>query len=244
MARRFRVLAVLAAACCALCVLKAPAGAQPYAAHLSVVLSPAQGNFALAELSFLQAHGKPLTPRSLRLQAPSWSADDAVALATPAHPRGSARIALLLIADRPTNLAEPVSVRLHALAGPSLGPVAVRTVENPLGHRQTPREWLCRLAVHGRAPGLRALGAHGRPIAGLGTAGAVGQAFDIACGLPVGPQLKAALTTPRPVPAPEPAPPAPERPECAPCKPRPGYACPLAASPAYCVARREQPGAH
>jgi hypothetical protein len=244
MARLFRVLAPLAGACCAMLAVVAPAGAQPSARHLSVVVAPAEGNFVLAELSFPGAHGSSMTASSLRLQPPSWSADDAIALATPAHPRGSRRVALLLIANRPTNLAEPVSVRLGVLAGPGLGPVTVRRVENPVGHRPTAPAWLCGLASGGDAPALRALGAHGRPISGLGTAGAVTQAFEIACGLPAGPQLKAALAPPRPVPAPEPAPPAPERPECAPCNPRPGYACPLAARPAYCVAVREQTGAH
>lgn len=244
MARRFRVLALLAAAGCSLFAILTPAGAQPSATQLSVVVSPAEGNFVLARLSFPGAHGRPLTKSSLRLQPPSWAADDAIALATPAHPRASGRVALLLIANRPTNLAEPVSVRLRALADPGLGPAGVRRVENPLGHSPGRPAWLCGLASHGRAPALRTLGAHGRPVAGLGPAGAVAQAFEIACGLPVGPQLKAALAPPRPVPPPAPGPPAPERPECAPCDPRPGYACPLVASPAYCVAGREQIGAH
>lgn len=244
MARRFRVVAPLAAACCALLAVLAPAGAQQSMRRLTVVVDPAEGNFVLAALSFPRAHGKPLTTRSLRLQAPSFAADDAIVLATPAHPRGSGRIALLLIANRPTNLAEPVSVRLHALAGPGLGPVVVRRVENPVGRQAAAPARLCGLAAHGRAPALRALGSRGRPITGIGTDGAVAQAFEIACGLPAGPQLQAALAPAKPVPAPEQPPVLPERPECAPCNPRPGYACPLVARPAYCVARREQTGAH
>lgn len=244
MARRFRVLALPAAACAALFAVLATAGAQPSARRVSVVVSPAVGDFVLARLSFPAAHGRPLTPRSLRLLAPGFAADDAIALATPARPRGGARAALLLVANRVTNLAEPASVRVPALAAAGLGPVRVRSLANPIALHRPPPAWLCGLASHGRAPALRALGAHGRPVAGLGTAGAVAQAFEIACGLPAGPQLRQALAPPRPVPAPEPSPPAPERPECAPCNPRPGYACPLVASPAYCVARRETTGAH
>ncbi len=240
MARRFRVLGPLAAACCALSAVLAPAGAQPSARRVSAVVSPVEGDFALTRLSFPAAHGRALTRSSLRLLAPSFSADDAIALATPASPRGGARVALLLVADRPTNLAVPISVKVSALAGAGLGPVRIKSLQNPIGRHRAPPAWLCGLASRGRAPALRALGARGRPLAGLGTAGAVAQAFEIACGLPAGPQLKAALAPPRPVPAP----PAPERPECAPCNPRPGYACPLAARPAYCVARREGTGAH
>jgi hypothetical protein len=51
--------------------------------------------------------------------------------------------------------------------------------------------------------------------------------------------------------APQPEPgPSPEPPRCAPCTPHPGFACPLTASPAYCVAARSEtapsaaPGAH
>jgi hypothetical protein len=240
MARRFRVLAPLAAVCCALLAVLAPAGAQPSARRVSVVVSPAGGDFALTQLSFPRAHGRGLTPRSLRLQPRTWDADDAIAMATPAHPRGRARVALLLIANRVTNLAEPLSVRLRALAAADLGPLRVRSLQNPIERRQPPPAWLCGLASHGRAPRLRPLGAHGRPIPGLGAAGAVSQAFEIACGLPAGTQLKAALAPPVPVPAPKPSPPAPEHPECAPCDPRPGFACPLAAKPAYCIARRER----
>lgn len=44
---------------------------------------------------------------------------------------------------------------------------------------------------------------------------------------------------PAPAPEPEPAPsPSPEPPRCPPCHPQPAHACPLAASPAYCVAGR------
>ncbi len=48
---------------------------------------------------------------------------------------------------------------------------------------------------------------------------------------------------PVPAPAPEPGPappPRPEPPRCPPCDPQPGHACPLAASPAYCVAGRSE----
>ncbi len=60
------------------------------------------------------------------------------------------------------------------------------------------------------------------------------------------PGAAAACAAPRepvPAPAPEPAPtpsPRPEQPKCPPCNPKPGYACPLAASPAYCVASRSE----
>lgn len=240
MARRFRVLALPAAVCCALFAALAPAGANASTRRVETAVSPDAGDFALARVSFPAAHGRALTSRSLRLLAPSWSADDLIALATPARPHGGARVALLLVANRVTNVAEPVSVKVPALALAALGPARVKAVENPIERRQAPPAWLCGLAPGGRAPALRALGARGRPIPGLHTAGAVAQAFPIACGLPAGTQLKAALAPPQP----QPAPPAPERPECAPCDPRPGSACPLVARPAYCVARREKTGAH
>ncbi len=243
MARRFRVLALLAAACCALFALPAPAGAQPSPRRVSVVVSPAEGDFALTRLSFPAAHGRALTRSSLRLLAPSFAADDAIALATPGEPsRGRSRrsAARRRPAHEPrrADLGEGAP-RWPAPASGRSGSRASRTRSVATGRRRAG----CAGSPPTAAPRRSARSAPtAARLAGLNTAGAVAQAFEIACGLPAGPQLKAALA-PRTRPA-EPAPPAPERPECAPCNPRPGYACPLAARPAYCVARREQTGAH
>ncbi len=238
-----RLLAPLAAACCWLAAAIQPAAAQAPMRHITVVLSPAEGDVALAELSFAHARGRTVGAASLRLRPPAYSADDLIALATPAHPRGSARVALMLVANRPTNLVEPPSLRVGALASPSLGVARVRLLEDPVKQRGGRPGWLCALAAHGHAPLLRSLGARGTPIAGLGAAGAVTQAFEIACGLRAGHQLEAALAFPQPVPAPEPAP-APEAPKCAPCNPKPGFACPLNAVAAYCIAPRAETAPH
>ncbi len=240
MALRFRLLTVLAAASTWLVQAALPAAARASARHLTVVLAPAEGDLALAELSFPHARGRALSQRSLRLAAPAFAGADYFAVATPARPLGRARVALALVANRPTGLLDPAFVRLRAVAGAGLGAVVVRRIEDPLKGHPSPPPWLCGLASHGAAPQLRALMARGSPIAGLDASGAVEQAFDIACGLPTGPQLEAALAPPGPQPVPEPGPPPPEAPRCPPCNPRPDYACPLAAAVVVCPARLEE----
>ena len=241
MARRLRLLAPIAAACCWLVPAIAAGAGQPRPRLLTAVLSPAEGDLAIAELSFPDAHGRALTARSVRVLSPGHEADDLIALATPARPRGGARVALALVANRPTNLADPASVKLRVLAAADLGPARVRRLEDPVKHRQAAPAWLCALGSHERAPALVALSSRGAPVAGLGAAGAVAQAFEIACHLPGASRLEAALAPPQP--APEPAPPAPsppEEPKCAPCGPEPGHACPLTATAAYCVAATDE----
>jgi hypothetical protein len=113
---------------------------------------------------------------------------------------------------------------------------------------------------------LRILTARGTPPRGFTATGAVAASYDAACGLPFplaykqlfrwgpgcepdgiqdgslccppgSPCAPPAEAVPTPPPVPEGAPvPSPPGPKCPPCNPAPGHACPLAASPAACVA--------
>jgi hypothetical protein len=235
MGRPIRLLGALAA----LWWCAVPAAAQAASHPLTVVLRPAPGNLSLAELSFARAGGRAVTARSLRIALPATAASLRIAVATPLHPRGAARVALVLVANRPAQPPVTAAVRLHAVAAGTLGSAALSRLEDPLGARRAAPRGFCRFAVHGRAPALAGLAAHGAPVSGLSAAGAVAQAFAIACGLPHGTQLEAALAQPASEPAP-PGGPGTEPPRCAPCDPKPGFACPLHASAAYCVAGKDE----
>jgi hypothetical protein len=204
-----------------------------------LTLSPAPDDLALAQVSF-HAPGRERLPKgSLRLAVSGPFGADYLAAATPrlATP-GAARVLVLLV-NRPSALLDPASVHLRLLAWRSLGAPAARTLEDPLaraGSAATPA--LCDLPVHGSplaGSELRVLSSRGGALAGFDAAGAIAQAYDLACGLPYEAAFRQAVeppasTSPSPpappvTPAPSPPPPVGKLPGEG-CVPRPGYACP------------------
>ena len=248
MRRPIRLLGVLALTAGALVSTVPPAPAAPLPHRFPVVLAPHVGDLALAELSFPRAHGTVLSGRSLRIAVPRARGDDYTAATTPVGARGGSRLALVLVASRATKIMIPSSLRLTVAASKALGPVRIRRFTDPLSDRRAGPGWLCGMARAGAAPTTRSLMSSGAPIAGYDPAGAVAQAFDVSCGLASSPSFVAALRqgageepcAGSPC-APEPEPtPAPSPPQCSPCNPQPGRACPLTAVAALCVAGKDE----
>lgn len=209
-----------------------------------ITLSPTPGDLSLVEIAFPHAGRQSLSTRTLQTAAGSPFGADYLAVAVPRRPSRGHQLALMLLANRPSALLDPASVRLRISAGHSLGPPVLQRVTDPLTHPSAhPARALCGLTAHGRplsGPSLRALSVRGAALVGFDAPDAVAQAYDAACGLTYSGAFRAALAGSAGgcsggVPcAPAPAPPSPRPPRCAPCDPRPGFACPLAASPAVC----------
>jgi hypothetical protein len=265
-------LLVLAAACGSLALgtaqastVPAPNGARAAASRvgvssvgrtLSLTLSPAPDDFALAEVRFGRAgHGQSISGSSLQVAVRGPFGDDYLAVATPRFRTPGGPRALVLIVNRPSALLDPVLVRLQLTARRALGTPLVRHQADPLTRPHTgPRPALCDLPRHGSALStseLRSLRSRGQALTGFGEASAVAQAYDVVCGLPHASSFVQAVRPPTPpLPTPPlPAPPEPQPPGCTACAPAPGYACPLA-EPSLCRgplaagARRAAAGAH
>lgn len=217
-------------------------------------LTPAPDDLALAQISFPHV-ARPPSRRNLQAAVSGPFGDDYVALAAVAHSAtpGVAR-ALVLIVNRPSPLLDPFSVHLRLTAHGALGNSTTSVRENPFtSSSPASRPALCDLA-HGQALGatqLSRLDSRGAPLSGFDAANAVAQAYDVVCSLPYASAFKAAVESsgggsPSPEPTPQPEPPTPQPPlpgppHCTPCDPRPGYACPLNASPNICVASMRRP---
>jgi hypothetical protein len=256
MMRRSMTTLTLVAVCGSLTLLVAGAVAVamtlvsgPRAAHASATrswittLSPAPDDLALAQITFPAAARRRLSSQTLHVAVSGPFGDDylAAGAVSPSFTPGLARVLVVLV-NRPSPLDDPVHVRLRISAGRSLGAPAVRTLADPLARSASaPRPALCDLRLHGRAlvgSQLRSLGSRGSALAGFDAAGAVAQAYDVACGLPFANAFEQAIapspggesttpTSPAPTPGPEPRPPVGRLPGEG-CEPRVGYACPLA----------------
>jgi hypothetical protein len=158
------------------------------------------------------------------------------------------------VVDRPSALLDPARLALHLRIARSLGPATLLRAPNVIARGSSPRPRLCRLGLAGRALSggeLAPLATRGAPLDGFSSAEALAQGYDLACGLAHSSAFVADISgtssctapsactptpvTPVPIPAPQP-------PGCTPCDPRPGFACPLVARPAVCVA--EKAGTH
>jgi hypothetical protein len=230
-----------------------PAARGPHAKartlSLSLTMSPAPDDLALAELGFGDSRTPRLAPRSLRVTVGGPFGADYMAVAATRRSVGGAARALVLVVNRPSALLDPASVRVLARVRSALGMPLVRRLDDPLAHpgeasgARAPA--LCNLAPHGsalHASALRALSSRGRALAGFDATSAVAQAYDAACGLPYASAFARAVgrgstspPSPAPPETPSPAPPAPPAPSPAPpegklpgegCVPAPGYACP------------------
>jgi hypothetical protein len=229
-----------------------PAGTKARVWHLR--LAPAPDDFALAQIRFPRARRRAIARDlpQIKMQVPFGA--DYLAVATPsASPSTGGAQVLVLLVNRPSALEDPASVWLRLSTRGRLAEHAVRSVENPFAQTPAPAARdLCDLTTRGYAlpaGALAPLHSTGAALDGFGIAAAVAQAYDVACGLPYESAFKQVLTgvstQPQPAPQPTPTPPSPqpvppqptpEPPHCAPCDPRPGYACPLLARASVCVA--------
>lgn len=209
-----------------------------------VNMSPSPSDLALAELSFPGAGGERLTPTALHLAVSGPFGDDYLASAAlrAAAPRGPT--VLVLLANRPSQLLDPVTVRLQVTSRSSLGAPVIRELANLLTRPGgDPKAAVCGLPRHGAAltgTQLSVLGTRGSALAGFAATGAVAQAYDLACGLPYASSFKQAVQ--------QPAPPVGKIPGEG-CVPTAGRACPLAVGGALATitragARRVPAGAH
>ncbi|MGD0455537.1 MAG: hypothetical protein ABSB69_18280 [Solirubrobacteraceae bacterium] len=231
-----------------------------------MTLSPTPDDLSLAEIDFHGSGRQEISGRSLQVAVSGPFGDDYLAVAVPRFRTPAAQRALVLLVNRPSPLADPVSVHLRLTALRSLGVPVVRRLGDPFRRHaggRTPA--LCNLPLHGSALSaseVRPLHSRGQALAGFDAASAVAQAYDVVCGLPYASSFAQAVEQPSPAP-PSPAPPespspAPPAPSPAPpggklpgegCIPAPGYACPAAvrgAASAAAVdgARRALAGAH
>ncbi|HXD54865.1 MAG TPA: hypothetical protein VN618_08950 [Solirubrobacteraceae bacterium] len=216
----------------------------------AVALAPAPGDLALVELRFPYPAAHAPSTRSSRFSAPAAIGADYLAAATVTHPRGGGRAMLVLAVNRPTSLMDPANVRLTARVPVGLGAVRLLRLTDPISRPPAAPPGLCRLARGGTPPAMSAVFARGARVAGRGAVAAIGEALRLSCGGSASPDFLAAVKGAPATPCgasggcePAPAPPAPGPPRCTPCEPKPGFACPLVASPAVCVASQERRGA-
>jgi hypothetical protein len=229
--------------------LAAPVGAASAGTRLAagaarrtdLAVSPAPDDLALIELRFHGPAHRRLSGATLRVAVRGLFGDDYLASAAP--PLGSRGIprALVLVVDRPSPLAQPAKVALHADSLRRLGAPVVAVALDPFTRPRGAMRRLCDVPRSGASLSsatLHALGSRGQPLAGFTTTSAVAEAYDVVCALPyasafaeVVKQAPAAPVQPPSEPSPPPGPPG-----CTPCPPRPGIACPLALEPDICVA--------
>lgn len=208
-----------------------------------LTLSPQPDNLALTQIEFHVGRAQRITPATLSLLASKPFGANYIAAATPRRGTPGTLRVLVLIVNRPSPLLDPVAVSLRLRARRSWGSPLIWKLSDPFGHPSgglTPA--LCDVPLGGpalAASQLRALRSQGVALVGFDAAGAVAQAYDVACGLPYEADFAQDVT----------ATPAPRPPLCTPCDPAPGYACPLqqpdiCAAPAADAARRLPAAAH
>jgi hypothetical protein len=227
------------------------------ARSFSVVLSPSPGDVTLLQLRFPRARSATIGSHSLRVSVHGSFGADYLAIAAPLHRERASRQVLVVLANRPSALLDPGPVHLRLTLARSLGVPVLRHLADVLSRDDArPPVGLCSLTTAGKplaSASLRPLGARGAAVADFGVAAAVAAGYDGACGSASASQaFKSALsgesggsagsgggcTTGACEPAP--VPPSPGPPRCAPCDPQPGFACPLVASAAFCVASRDE----
>jgi hypothetical protein len=227
--------------------------------HAMLTLNPAPGDVELAELEFPRQRRQSITSSTLVVAAQGLFGHDYLAVATPRRRPHGELVALVLLVNRPSALADPPSVRLLARSRRALGSFAAVKLRDPFTGRRSaapaaPRrgsELPC--AVPGashvlQASDLRLLGhPRGTALAGFTPVAAIAAAFDTLCTTSDSSAFRHAVQgsggpASPPPPAPPPPLPAPGPPRCSPCSPTPGVACPLTAVTAICVAEKDETG--
>jgi hypothetical protein len=213
-------------------------------------ISAAPGDLALAEISFANADGTRLERRSLQVAVSGSFGDDYLATAVLHATTRRGPAALVLLVNRPSPLLDPAAVALRVSAQRALGAPSVRRLANlfsrPAG---APAPALCEPQRHGAlgASSLSVLGTRGAALTGFAAAGAVAQAYNVACALPYSSSFEQAVErsgasgSQAPTPSePEPTPPLGKIPGEG-CHPTAGRACPGAVAGATA---RAAAGAH
>jgi hypothetical protein len=258
---RFGVRLAMLCACGLLAAAPAALGAASWRSF-PITAAPAPDDFSLLEIAFPHAAARQLTRRLLAVSAREPYGDDFIAVASPL---GRPARAFVLVVDRPSPLLDPALVRLRGRARRSLGSTRQLHAGDVLAHSASPSSLLCGHASSSLAT-LRPLGSQGAALPGFGTAAAVAQAYDAACGLPysstfahdvlhggacgAGASAEGAMCCgPIADCTPTPSPPSPPTPGCPPpCGPQAAVACPLQqALAAVCEADRSRAagaGAH
>jgi hypothetical protein len=195
--------------------LASPAAAQ---AHQVRVTAPAQFDVALAQVRYAVPHG----PRPALHVALAGSAGlDYVAVALPRHQPRHALIALVAVVNRrPTGSQAPDLARIllgtrlsRAMRAPAVTD-SVNVLKAGPPAKMAPACALGALGVGDLRFAMRA----GAPPPGFGARATIAQALAAACGRPVDPAFRSAVSPPVTLP-PQPVPPRP----CPPCPPPPRY---------------------
>jgi hypothetical protein len=201
--------------------LAAPAAAQ---AHRVRLHAPAQFDVSLAQVRYAVPHGR---RPALKLALAGPTGLDYVAVALPRHQPRRALVALVAVVNRrPHGSRAPdlTQVLLGAQPSRSMRPPIVSEAMNVLAAAPAKAPAACGLGPLGVA-GLRFALRGGSPPPGFGARSTIAQALAAACGRPVDPAFRQAVTQPLTV-VPNPPPPSP----CPPCPtaPRkvPGIVCP------------------
>ncbi|HUB72906.1 MAG TPA: hypothetical protein VL979_02565 [Solirubrobacteraceae bacterium] len=196
----------------------------------TLTLSAGVGELTLAEVSFPGAARAAPSARALRMTVAGPFGADYLAAASLRAPPGGARRALVLLVDRATPLMDPVYVHVRVRSPRSLGSQRVAKAADAFAPaRGTARRALCGLTPRGVALGasrLAPIAARGTAVGGFDAAAAVAQAYDVACGLPRSAAFERAVRGAGAGGSPPEAPVGKLPGEG--CRPRPGYACPLA----------------
>jgi len=213
------------------------------AAHVwQLDLAPAPGSWALAQIRFRARRGARISQRTLGASVKGAFGSDYLAAAGLRGPSSGQLVALVLVVNRPSALADPATVRLRMRSAGALG-AHTQLVTSEALHAIGPGYGAnCRLtniSTALTAANLRAVTSRGEPLAGFTSAGAIAAAYDQMCEHqdpeePTAHQFERDVepNPPGSGPTPTPAPPVPPR--CAPCEPRPGFACPLTPTPSIC----------
>jgi hypothetical protein len=230
---------------------QAGAAAQREASRtFSVALSASPHDATLLQVRFPHGGRRGLASNTLHVQVVGAFGDDYMAVGAPRRTGRRGPEALLVLANRTSALLDPVSVHLRITAHASLGkPVLVHLADLLYNDYAHPPTGLCTLTLASEplAPAAVApLGHRGTAVSGFSVAEAVAAGYDAACSNVSPAAFKSALAA-QPAPGgcesacePAPVPPVPGPPRCAPCNPAPGFACPLSASTAVCVASKDE----
>jgi hypothetical protein len=251
MGGRIRLLGAVAAVLIGVLAAAGAAGGSPRPGafrSFPVALSASPHDATLLRIRFPHGGRRALTPSVLQVRVVGAFGDDYIALAAPRRTGRRGPEALLMLANRPSALIDPASVHLRVRARAALGKPVLVHLANLLGSsRAHPPAGLCALGSDPLdAAALTPLAHHGTAVSGFSLIQAVASGYDAACGSEAAAQaFKSALAAEPASPGgcgsacePAPAPPVPGPPRCTPCDPQPGFACPLVASTAVCVASR------
>jgi hypothetical protein len=180
------------------------AGALP-PRHTALVLDPAPSDLELAELEFSRRRSQRISATTLRVAVHGLFGADYLAIATPRRRPHGELVALVLLVNRPTALADPASIRVSVRASRSLGRISTLRLRNPFTSHGTgaiagPTDLRCRIPRAGRsleASDLRQVGLpRGAKLTGFGVTAAIAAAYDVSCALAYPSALRQAVQGP------------------------------------------------